>query len=319
MPCVDLYDGKTDPNTSVMSFETAIQSARGDNRTMSKAFILVVTGITKTWYATQPPGSVYSWQQLREQMGSNFQGNYDDPITFADLYAMRQGPKDSLRSYVRHFIHVKCQASGLSEQSIIDAAKDRLRPGPLWSRMSRKPFTNVKDLLQNMEEYAREEDDDVRSAGREGGKERSDRTSKGDRECRDWGRGREDSHRAERPRRQESPGCADTKMLTLLEQGNREEDGEGGEEGANPLGREPRFLNTRGRGRRKKAERPPPFLRHSRAFRGPHDPSMPHGGSPKGRGVRDPHGSGVNHTSLHRRAAAPTSRMASTHRSRMES
>ena len=70
------------------------------------------------------------------------------------------------------------EALELWSQSIIDAAKEGLQPGPLSSWMSHKPFTDVQDLLQKMEEYARAEDDDMRIANKERAREKADRSTK---------------------------------------------------------------------------------------------------------------------------------------------
>lgn len=66
----------------------------------------------------------------------NFQGNYDDPVTFGHLFAVRQGTNESFRSYVRRSVHVKCQAVGLTEDSIIDTPKQGLLHGLLRRKLT---------------------------------------------------------------------------------------------------------------------------------------------------------------------------------------
>lgn len=41
-----------------------------------------------------------------------------------------------LRKFVKRFINVKYQASGLSERTIINAIEEGLRHGSLWSHLS---------------------------------------------------------------------------------------------------------------------------------------------------------------------------------------
>lgn len=175
MPQITPYDGKTDPKAFIMSFEAAIQSMGGDEAIMAKSFVMAVSGITRTWYTTLDPGKVFSWEQLREAMLENFQGNYDDPVTSGHLFAVKQGKTETLRSFMKRFVHVKCQASGLSERTIIDAAQEGLQPGSLRSRLSRRPPQNVSELMKKMEEYARAEDDELREAQWKGNPEASQR------------------------------------------------------------------------------------------------------------------------------------------------
>lgn len=108
MPQITPYNGKTDPKALVMSLEAAIQSVGRDEAIMAKSFVMVVTGIARTWYTTLKARKIFSWEQLREAMLENFQGNLNDPVTSRHLFAVKQGRMETLRSFVKHFINVKC-------------------------------------------------------------------------------------------------------------------------------------------------------------------------------------------------------------------
>lgn len=58
-------------------------------------------------------------------------------------------------------MNVKCQASGLIECTIINAAQEGLLHGSLRSRLSRQPPQTVSEQMRKMEEYAWEEDDEL--------------------------------------------------------------------------------------------------------------------------------------------------------------
>lgn len=120
-----------------MSFEAVIQSVGGDDSTMDKSLIMAVMGIAWTWYTTLEPWRIFCWDQLKNTFLENFQANYDDPVTARHLFVVKKGAKESLRSYVRRFIHVKCHAVDLSDDSIIDAAKQGLRPELLRKKLTR--------------------------------------------------------------------------------------------------------------------------------------------------------------------------------------
>lgn len=161
------YNGKTDPKAFIMSFEAAIQLVGGDDATMAKSFVMAVTDIARKWYTTIDPGKITSWGQLKAMMVENFQGNYDDPITSEHLFAVKQQPDETLRSFIKRFIHVKCQDSEVSERTIINAAQQGLLHGPLREKLMRLPRSTFSELVQKMEEYARAEDDRIRASGEE--------------------------------------------------------------------------------------------------------------------------------------------------------
>ena len=63
---------------------------------------------------------------------------------------------------MRRFVHIRCQAKGLSEDTIIDAAIQGIRGGLLAGKLTRKRPTSVQELLNKMEEYSRSELDHLR-------------------------------------------------------------------------------------------------------------------------------------------------------------
>lgn len=79
------YDGKSDPKAFIMRFEAAIQSVEGNRTTMAKSLLMVVTGIARTWYTTLEPGRMFSWDQLKNVLLENFQGNYKRPCDHRSL------------------------------------------------------------------------------------------------------------------------------------------------------------------------------------------------------------------------------------------
>jgi hypothetical protein len=109
---------------------------------MAKSFMMAVIRIARTQYTTLEAGRILSWEQLWDLMLENFLGNYDDPVTFGHL-----------------FVNAKCQASGLRERTITDAAQEGLLRGSLRYRLSQRPPQTTSELMRKMEEYACAEDD----------------------------------------------------------------------------------------------------------------------------------------------------------------
>jgi hypothetical protein len=49
---------------------------------------------------TQPLDSIHSWEDLRQQFITNFQGTYPHPGEEADLHAVQRKDDESLCSYI---------------------------------------------------------------------------------------------------------------------------------------------------------------------------------------------------------------------------
>lgn len=74
------------------------------------------------------------------------------------------------------FVHVKCQAIGVNEDSVIDAAKEGLLHGLLRRKLTRHCPGSISELMRKLKEYARAEDDELRGVrGRKAGQPKTQR------------------------------------------------------------------------------------------------------------------------------------------------
>lgn len=99
---------------------------------------------------------------MRDLERNNFQGNYTEPKDAGHLFAIKQAPDESLRSFFKKFVEVKCQVKGVNETTVINTTTCGLQRGPLSERLARKPIRIVAELFDKMEEYARAEEDSTR-------------------------------------------------------------------------------------------------------------------------------------------------------------
>src|SRR6266540_574388 len=130
----------------------------GDDTTKAKAFIMVASGIARTWYTTLAPRSIL-WDQLRDLLISEFQGNQARAVTSGDLHICVQTPNETLREYFQRFNNLRHQERGISQEMIVSAATNGLQEGALRSKLNRKRPTRVSELMRFFEEFASMEDD----------------------------------------------------------------------------------------------------------------------------------------------------------------
>ena len=69
-----------------MSFEAAAASAGGNETVMAKSFVITTEGDALAWYSMLRPGSIYSWENLRDKILANFQGFAAESLTSTDLF-----------------------------------------------------------------------------------------------------------------------------------------------------------------------------------------------------------------------------------------
>jgi hypothetical protein len=80
-PQLPMYDGHSDPKQFLMSYEATISSYGGNAAVMAKSFVMAVRNVAQTWYSSLRPGTIKSWQKLKDMLVTSFQGFQTKPVT----------------------------------------------------------------------------------------------------------------------------------------------------------------------------------------------------------------------------------------------
>jgi hypothetical protein len=72
-PQFPMYDVHSDPKQFLMSYEATISSYGGNTAVMAKSFVMAVRNIAQTWYSSLRPGTITSWQKLKDMLVTSFQ------------------------------------------------------------------------------------------------------------------------------------------------------------------------------------------------------------------------------------------------------
>jgi hypothetical protein len=158
-PQLPMYDGHSDPKQFLMSYEATISSYGGNTTVMAKSFVMAVRSVAQTWYSSLRPGTITSWQKLKDMLITSFQGFRTKPVTAQALFQCTQDHEEYLQVYVRRFLRLRAQAPIVPNEIVIEAMIKGLRPGPAAQYFARKPPQTLEKLLQKMDEYIRADND----------------------------------------------------------------------------------------------------------------------------------------------------------------
>jgi hypothetical protein len=142
-----------------MSYEATISSYGGNTAVMAKSFVMVVKSVAQTWYSSLRPGTITSWQKLKDMLITSFQGFQTKPVTAQALFQCTQGHEEYLQVYVRRFLRLRVQASTVPNEIVIEAMIKGLWPRPTAQYFARKPPQTLEKLLQKMDEYIQADND----------------------------------------------------------------------------------------------------------------------------------------------------------------
>jgi hypothetical protein len=154
-----MYDGHSDPKQFLMSYEATISSYGGNAAVMAKSFVMAVRNVAQTWYSSLRPGTITSWQKLKDMLVTSFQGFQTKPVTTQALFQCTQDHEEYLQAYVRRFLRLRAQAPTVPNEIVIEAMIKGLRLGPTAQYFARKPPQTLEKLLQKMDEYIRADND----------------------------------------------------------------------------------------------------------------------------------------------------------------
>jgi hypothetical protein len=154
-----MYDGHSDLKQFLMSYVATISSYGGNTAVMAKSFVVVVRSVAQMWYSSLCPGTITSWQKLKDILVTSFQGFQIKPITAQAMFQCTQDHEEYLQAYVRRFLRLRSQAPTVPNEIAIEAMIKGLRLGPTTQYFARKPPQTLEKLLQKMDEYIRADHD----------------------------------------------------------------------------------------------------------------------------------------------------------------
>jgi hypothetical protein len=85
-PHLHMYDGHSNPKKFLMSYEATISSYGGNTAVMAKSFVMAVRSVAQTWYSSLQPGTITSWQKLKDMLVTSFQGFQMKRVTAQALF-----------------------------------------------------------------------------------------------------------------------------------------------------------------------------------------------------------------------------------------
>ena len=108
-------------------YELSIEAANGDEKVMANWFPMALKDEARSWLLNLPPGSISSWDEMRNRFVANFQGTRNRPPVAGDLRRIKQQPGETLQKYIQRFNNVRLKIPKVSDEAIISAFTDGVR------------------------------------------------------------------------------------------------------------------------------------------------------------------------------------------------
>jgi hypothetical protein len=136
-------------------YVTAITTASGNTAVMATYFHVALSGPAWTWLMNLAPGSIYSWEELCAWFTANFASAYQQHGVEAHLHAVRQEPRETLRTFISRFTKVRGTIPRISDASIITAFRQGVRDVKMLEKLATHDVETVSTLFTLADKCAR--------------------------------------------------------------------------------------------------------------------------------------------------------------------
>ena len=159
-----MYNGRADPIGHISRFRQSMALHLGNDALMCQMFPSSLGSMSLRWFNRLQHSSIHSWNELAEAFVSRFITNSRKPKEFNSLLSMRMKDSESLKSYSSRYWEVYNEMDDYTEEIAIKTFKLGLDPeSELRHNFSRRPAKSMRDLMSQIEQFVRVEDDRART------------------------------------------------------------------------------------------------------------------------------------------------------------
>ncbi|XP_025640644.1 uncharacterized protein [Arachis hypogaea] len=152
-PDMSPYDGTSDPSYHLNNFRSRMYLTDVSDTTRCKAFPTTLTKTAIKWFDNLPPRSITSFDDLAKKFLAMFSIQKDKAKHAPSLLGIKQGDRESLRSYMERFNKVCHDIQKLTTEEAIMRLINGLREGPFSHSISKKHPTSLNKVQERAEKY----------------------------------------------------------------------------------------------------------------------------------------------------------------------
>nr|XP_023892644.1 uncharacterized protein LOC112004641 [Quercus suber] len=205
LPQLEPFDGLKDPQDHLNTFKTTLGLQQTPDEILCRSFPTTLKGAAREWFTKLPTSSIDTFEQLSNAFLRHFIGGQRPKRTADHLLTIRQGEKETLRSYVKRFTRETLEVDEADDMVQLTTFKAGLKSRELISSLAKNPLKTMAEMLLKVQKYMNAEDAlaairDEDRTGDKGKREDDRRGQKRDRQDRRNNDGIQDEHYLKWPR-----------------------------------------------------------------------------------------------------------------------
>ena len=188
LPQLEPFNELKDPQDHFNTFKTVLGLQQPPDEILCQSFPTTLKGATREWFTKLPTSSIDSFEQLSNSFLHHFIGGQRLKRLADHLFTIRQGEKETLRSYVKRFTRETLEVDEADDKVQLTTFKAGLKSREFVASHAKNPPKTMAEMLLKAQKYMNTEDAlaAIRDVERPGDKGRQDDVRRGQkRECPD--------------------------------------------------------------------------------------------------------------------------------------
>ena len=147
-----------DPQDHLNTFKTTLGLQQPPNEILCHSFPTTLKGIAREWFTKLPTSSVDNFEQLSNTFLRHFIGGQCPKRPADHLLTIRQGEKETLRSYMKRFTQETLEIDEADDKVQLTTFKAGLRSRDLVASLIKNPPKTMAEMLLKAQKYMNAED-----------------------------------------------------------------------------------------------------------------------------------------------------------------
>ena len=158
LPQLESFDGLKDPQDHLNTFKTTLGLQQPPDEILCRSFPTTLKGATREWFTKLPTSSVDSFEQLSNAFLCHFIEGQCPKRPADHLLTIKQGEKETLRSYVKRFTRETLEVGEADDKVQLMTFKAGLRSRDLVASLAKNPPRTMVEMLLKAQKYMNAED-----------------------------------------------------------------------------------------------------------------------------------------------------------------
>ena len=158
LPQLEPFDGLKDPLDHLNTFKTTLGLQQPPDEILCHSFPITLKGAAGEWFTKLPMSSINNFEQLSNSFLHHFVGGQRPKRPADHLLTIKQGEKETLRSYVTRFTRGILEVDEVNDKVQLTTFKAGLKSREFVVSLVKNPPKTMAKMLLKTQKYMNDED-----------------------------------------------------------------------------------------------------------------------------------------------------------------